>query len=165
MIQNTAPISPQFTTRPSQRKGESPFRRIPLSNLQIVLLALAVVGGRLIFDFTQRILEGQGKVTEQRELEAEIATLTQEQQRLEAEKAYYGSPAYIEAWAHDQGKMVRDGEILVIPQFDQTTQTGIAVTSPDTVKSPTVWHIWWSLFFDGPPPFDSDGIPSSEGTP
>jgi cell division protein FtsB len=165
MTQNTVPVPPPSNIRSSQRRSESPFHRIPLSNLQIVLIALAVVGGRLIIDFSQRILEGQSKVAEQRYLEAEIASLTQKQQKLEADKAYYSSPAYIEAWAHDQGKMVRDGEILVIPQYDQYTQPGIAVTSSETIKPSPIWHIWWSLFFDGPPPFDSNTTSLSEGVP
>ena len=165
MTQNTTPASPPSSIRSSQRKNDSLLRRIPLSNLQIILIALTVVGGRLIFDFSQRILEGQSKVTEQRHLETEIASLTQKQQNLEANKAYYSSSAYVEAWAHDQGKMVRDGEILVIPQYDQYPQTGIAVTSSEVIKPSPIWHIWWSLFFDGPPPLDSNTTPLSEGVP
>jgi cell division protein FtsB len=163
MTQNTAQVPHPSTIRSPQRKNDSPFRRIPLSNLQIVLIALAVVGGRLIIDFGHRILEGQSKVGEQRQLEADIASLTQKQQKLETDKAYFSSATYVEAWAHDQGKMVRDGEILVIPQYDQYTQTGIAVTSPETVRPSPIWSIWWSLFFDGLPPFDTNTTPLTEG--
>lgn len=141
------------------------FRRIPLSNLQIILIALAVVGGRLIFDFSQRILEGQNKIAEQRDLETDIASLTQEQRQLEADKAYYSSPAYVEAWAHDQGKMVREGEILVIPAYDNYTQTGNTLTTSEPIRPLPRWHIWWSLFFDDPIPFNSGTDPLPEGMP
>ncbi len=165
MTQNTTQLLPPSRTKSSQRNNGPFFRRIPLSNLQIVLIALAVVGGRLIIDFSQRVLEGQSKVAEQRYLEADIASLTQDQQKLEADKAYYSSPAYVEAWAHDQGKMVRDGEILVIPEYDQYTQTGNTVTSSEPIRPLPIWHIWWSLFLDGPPPLDSNANPLPERVP
>ncbi len=127
--------------------------RLPLTNWQIILIALVVVGGRLVIDFSQRIIEGQQKVNEQRQLEAEIEDLLQEQQDLIAAKAYYSSPTYIEVWAHDQGKMVREGEVLVVPIYERPSSLAVATpeTRPDEAVVP--WRVWWSLFFDGAPPF------------
>ena len=138
--------------------------RIPLSNLQIILIALVIISGRLIIDFSQRILEGQGKISEQHALEAEIAELTREQQELEATKAYHSSPAYVEAWAHDQGKMVRAGEILVIPVYDKHARANLSVTSSEPIRPLPTWQIWWSLFFDSPLPLNKqpqlpEGVP------
>lgn len=143
---------------------ESLSHRIPLNNLQIILIALVVISGRLIFDFSQRILEGQAKITEQHDLEARIAELTRDQQELETIKAYYSSPAYVEAWAHDQGKMVRTGETLVIPIYDKNARSGLTVTSSEPVRPLPTWQVWWSLFFDSPLPFSSSTY-SPEGTP
>ena len=151
---------------PSPRHSNSSlFQRIPLSNLQIVLIALAIVGGRLIFDFSQRIIEGQQKIGEQRKLESEISSLAEKQKELKSNKSYYSSPAYVEAWAHDQGKMVRDGEILVIPVYDQYTQFGTTVTTAEPVRPLLKWHIWWSLFFDEPVSVNSDADTLPEGVP
>ncbi|GAB4468792.1 MAG: hypothetical protein Kow00124_03360 [Anaerolineae bacterium] len=137
-----------------------PRWRIQLTNWQILLIALTVVGGRLVIDFSQRIIEGQQKIAEQRRLEAEIEVLREERRQLDAAKAYYSSPAFIEAWAHDEGKMVRDSERLVVPFYAEAPTAGeqpIPAPAPgeDAPTSPpiTAWHIWWSLFFDAPPPF------------
>src|SRR5690349_13169145 len=100
-----------------------PVRRLPLSNLQIILIALIVVGGRLAIDFSQRIIEGQQKIGDQQELEAEVQQLQDEEHQLEAEKAYYSSPLFVEAWAHDEGKMVRDGERLIVPVYEDVPPT------------------------------------------
>ena len=97
-------------------------------------------------------------------LESEIAVLTQEQQDLEAVKAYYSSPAYVEAWAHDQGKMVRAGEILVIPVYDKHARAGLTVTSSEPARPLPTWHVWWSLFLDSPLPFSSS-TQMREGAP
>jgi cell division protein FtsB len=137
----------------------SPPRRpiFRLTNWQIILTMLVIIGGRLVIDFSQRIVEGQQKLGEQRALEAQIADLQAEQKSLEASRIYYNSQAYVEAWAHDQGKMVLDGEILVIPVYQQDspdTETELA-TVPSTSAAPTdrpTWQVWWSLFFDIQPP-------------
>jgi hypothetical protein len=118
---------------------------------------LMVIGGRLVIDFSQRIVEGQQKLAEQRALEAQIAGLRAEQKSLEASRIYYNSQAYVEAWAHDQGKMVLDGEILVIPVYQRgpsDTELQLA-TGPASLldhTGPPTWQVWWSLFFDVQPP-------------
>ncbi len=136
------------------QKEERRRERASLTNMQIILIALMVVGGRLVIDFSQRILEGQEKQAEQRALETEIEALLVEKQELETMKAYYNSEAFVEAWAHDQGKMVRESEVLVIPIYEES---GEVSSAPDTVTAPPpealpAWRVWWSLFFDTPPP-------------
>jgi cell division protein FtsB len=138
---------------PGQRPSAAE-RRVPLSNVQIILIALIVVGGRLVIDFSQRILEGQEKLAEQRELEAELDALLEEKQQLEAAKAYYSSPAFVEAWAHDQGKMVREGETLVIPMYDQSNQDVSVSVTPEALAPLPPWQVWWTLFFDTQPPLN-----------
>ncbi len=127
--------------------------RVPLTNWQIVLIVLIVIGGRLTLDLGQRIVEGQQKVAQQRQLEAELVALMQERKQLEAAKAYYSSPAFVEDWAHDEGKMVRDGEVLVIPIYEQPAQPAPTLAAPpSTEQAVPPWHVWWTLFFDSPPP-------------
>jgi len=136
-----------------------PNVRIQLTNWQIVLIALIVVGGRLVIDFSQRIVEGQQKVAEERQLEAEIERLHQERRDLEAAKAYYSSPAFVEAWAHDEGKMVREGERLVVPSYtspapEPEPETGLGGLAARTNEdNASTWRVWWSMFFDSSPPF------------
>lgn len=136
-------------------------RRVRLTNWQIILIALIVVGGRLVIDFSQRIIEGQQKLSEQRELEAQIADLLAEQRELESDKRYYSSTAYVEAWAHDEGKMVRDGEVLVLPLYErvQPAAPAVAADEGDADQPLPAWQIWWTLFFDGDPPQATAALP------
>ena len=128
------------------------WQRLPLTNLQIMLILLIIVGIRLAFDVSQRIVEGQQKIAEQGVLEAHIAELERERAQLEADKAYYSSPTYIEAWAHDEGKMVRDGEKLVVPVYQGKPQPRRPITNIQPPQPLPAWAIWWTLFFDAPPP-------------
>jgi cell division protein FtsB len=130
-----------------------------LTNAQVILIVLIIIGGRLALDFSQRIIEGQQKIAQQRYLESRIEFLEREQAKLQADKQYYSSEAYIETWAHDQGKMVREGEKLVVPIYEgrpaiQQTLTITPQESPRQ-KQLTPWQVWWILFFDSPPPFVS----------
>ncbi len=137
-------------TEAKPRNGFFKKLRFQLTNWQILLIALIIIGGRLVIDFSQRIIDGQEKTSEQAMLEAEIARLELEQRQLEAAKAYYSSPAYIEEWAHDEGKMVRQGEILVVPSFDTSVASVETLPArPDEIYITLEnWQVWWSLFFD-----------------
>lgn len=136
-------------------RNTSPRRRFPLSNLQIILIALIVVGGRLALDFSQRIIEGQTKISEQQDLEQELADLRAEQRVLEAEKAYYSSSTFIEAWAHDEGKMVRNGERLIVPVYQDVPEAPQQASAPaDEPVTLPGWQVWWTLFFDSAPAFN-----------
>jgi hypothetical protein len=154
-------MTEQEPSKKPNANGGNLFQRIRLTNWQIILIALVVVGGRLVIDFQQRILEGQEKLAEQRRLEGRIEALLQEQRELEAAKAYYSSPTFVEAWAHNEGKMVRDGETLVVPVYVQPEQ-GVAVAAApgNNPQAPLpAWQIWWALFFDSPPPPDRASQP------
>jgi cell division protein FtsB len=150
---------------PTPQEERPRRRRLVLTNTQILLIPILIFGGMLVLDFRQRVIEGQEMITEQEDLAAQIAELEDEQRRLEAAKAYYASDAYVEAWAHSQGKMVQPGEVLIVPipagdapaaaSAAPTPQRSAVAETPEAVAS---WRIWWSLFFDTPPPF----TPSSE---
>jgi cell division protein FtsB len=135
---------------PSKSRWKRPLR---LTNVQVILLALVVIGGRLVIDFSQRIVEGQQKVEEQERLEAEIDSLLQEQEDLEAAKVYFSSPAFVEDWAHNEGKMVREGETLVVPLYRQSEEA--PVVTPQAVEATAEeipsWQVWWALFFEREP--------------
>jgi cell division protein FtsB len=141
------------SSQPGKRAEPSGGWRIPFSNLQIILILLTIAGGSLVVNFRQRVVEGQQKLAEKETLEAEIDMLLQEQAALEKQKDYYNSPAFVGDWAHDQGKMVRPGETLVIPVYERQEQVGDPVVISSAENPLPEWQLWWSLFFDGPPPF------------
>ena len=141
------------SSQPGRRSETTGGWRIPFSNLQIILILLTIAGGSLVVNFRQRVVEGQQKLAEKETLEVEIELLLQEQIALEKQMEYYESPAFVEDWAHDQGKMVRPGETLVIPVYERQEQVGDPVVIAAAEQSLPEWQLWWSLFFDGPPPF------------
>ena len=135
---------------PKTTRIPAPARRP--TTIQVVLLVIFAIGLPLAIDFRRRIEQGQSVTADRRELEADIEALMARQDELEAERAYVASDTFVEAWAHEQGKMMREGERLVIPipqgepVVEQPAQRSAAEPLPN-------WHVWWSLFFDGAPPF------------
>lgn len=144
------------TPPPPRRRFNLRRVRIPLSNTQIILIILFLAGGRLIYDFSQRVVEGQDMVEEQIALEQEIIALEEENRALIAAEVYYSSDAYVESWAHDEGKLVRDGEVLIVPIYQQPPSQGLPApvdfVERTEVEAVPPWQIWWSLFFDTTPP-------------
>ena len=146
MSESEKPTPPSVTrVRPSARRP---------STIQVVLLVILALGLPLAIDFRRRIELGQTVAAGRGDLERVIEDLEMRQDELKAERAYVASDSFVEAWAHDQGKMVRDGERLVIPlpqgepRVQQPVQAGLAEEMPN-------WRVWWSLFFDSEPPFNS----------
>ena len=142
-------VQPETTAR---RRG-----RGRLSSVQVMFAAILAIGLLLAFTYSSRIAAGQPLEKFSQQVLAEIDQLKQEQAALVAERDYAMSDAYVEAWARDEGKMVKPGEVLVIPvpsgatvQNDVPTPPAVAIeTSP---PEPEPWTLWWSLFFDSPPP-------------
>jgi len=84
-----------------------------------------------------------------------------ERQKYDLLKArdYAANDASVETWAHSEGKMVRENEILVIPvpagvvEPTPTLPPPVLVSAPPPEPETPKWHLWWNLFFDGEPPF------------
>jgi hypothetical protein len=130
-----------------------------LSNLQIVFVAILSIGLLLVINLSGRIARGQQMETERRRLEATLDVLQRQKLELLKDRDYAASDSSVEQWAHTQGKMVRDGEVLVIPipagNTEPTPTAPAPVLASARVSQPQTpkWHLWWNLFFDGDPPF------------
>ena len=145
---DTAPPRPPRRERPQQ-----------ISSLQIVFAAILSIGLLLVINFTGRIARGQQMDSERQRLQATIDVLATQHIDLLKQRDYASSETYIEQWAHTEGKLVREGEVLVIPVpvgDELTTPTPpppvFASARPSEPETPN-WHLWWNLFFDGEPPF------------
>jgi hypothetical protein len=147
---------------PEDPTPSAPHRRSrqQLSSMQIVFAAILSVGLLLVINFSGRIARGQQIETERQRLQATIDVLETQQIDLLKERDYAAHDASVEHWAHTEGKMVRDGEILVIPiPAGITKPTPIPASAPVLIATPAPepkapkWHLWWNLFFDGEPPF------------
>ena len=140
---------------------DSPHRRNrqQISSLQIVFAAILSIGLLLVINFSGRIARGQQTEAEHERLQATITVLEQQQVSLLKERDYAASDASVEHWAHTEGKMIREGEVLVIPipagDVNPTPlpPAPILVATPAPEPEAPKWHLWWNLFFDGKPPF------------
>jgi cell division protein FtsB len=129
----------------------------PPSSLQVMFAAILAIALILAINFASRITGAQPLQQTYDEVSAELEQLRQEQAALIAQRNYVRSDAYVEAWARDEGKLVRPGESLYIPVPVAGAQT---VTESETTfvpietspPQPPPWVIWWQLFFDTPPP-------------
>jgi type II secretory pathway pseudopilin PulG len=134
-------------------------RRQQLSSVQIVLVSILSIGMLLVINLTGRIARGQQMEAARRRLQATIDVLETQKLDLLEQRNYATHDASVEHWAHTEGKMVREGEILVIPipagsnEATPAAPTPASVTPPEAEPEPPKWHLWWSLFFDGEPPF------------
>src|SRR5690606_1914502 len=86
-----------------------------ISSVQVMFAAILSIGLILAINFSSRISDGQPLQEVYNRVVSEIATLEAEQVALTAQRDYVLSDAYVERWAHDDGKMVRPGEVLVVP--------------------------------------------------
>ena len=138
---------------PTERK-----RGNQMSSLQVMFAAILAIGLLLAINFSSRITAGQPLHEAHARVETEIEQLRREQASLMAERDFVRSDAFVERWVRDEGKMVREGEVLVIPvpsasglrEDEQAQQLSVPVqTIP---PRPDAWQVWWALFFDGPPP-------------
>jgi cell division protein FtsB len=145
---------------PAQRPARPPASRqrpSQLSGVQIMFAAILAIGLILAINFSTRITASRPLQEYYHSVQAEIEDLQQEHDALLTERDYALSDAYVEQWARQEGKMVRPGEVLVIPlpvapqvEATPTPQPFIEMqTSPPT---PEPWTLWWALFFDSDPP-------------
>lgn len=144
-----------YKQRRQQRRRE---RRQQISSFQIVFVAILAIGLLLAINFSARIRRGQVVADLKVDVEATITALEAENLELRKEHDFVQSDASIVRWAQQEQKMVRPGEILVIPY------PGIVTPEPSETRATVVprrdsereevpaWRLWWSLFFDGDPP-------------
>lgn len=128
-----------------------------LTSVQVMFAVTLALGLVLILNFSGRISLDRDLGRIHAQFEAEIADLQAEQQRLLAQLDHVKSDAYVEIWARDDGKMIRAGEVLIMPKsiasapHAQTATTSLVAFETTTPK-PENWQLWWALFFDAPPP-------------
>ncbi|MDW8325592.1 MAG: hypothetical protein RMK99_03405 [Anaerolineales bacterium] len=109
----------------------------------MILFILILV---VVVDFGQRLAESQRQVEAARRAQTEVAALERERAILLTQVAYATTDAAVIAWAHEHGKMVQPGEVLVVPMIP----TGAATPVPPPIVPPTPppnWQLWLALFF------------------
>jgi hypothetical protein len=124
------------------------MRHTRISGKQVMIGIAAVIVLFILADFNNRLAELQ-RVTGERDLAAAQATrLMNTQTVLETQIAYATSEAGVEAWAYEDARMSRPGDIVVVPLpagGSRPTATPVPETTLEPVSN---WELWWSLFFD-----------------
>jgi cell division protein FtsB len=115
---------------------------------QILLIVSVVISLAVIVDFNRRLANAQRLVNDATQLAHEVGTLEAQRNILETERAYANSDQAVEDWARSQGKLVEQGEVLVVPLSPggaTPTPQAAPVAAPLEVPN---YNVWWSLFFD-----------------
>lgn len=118
---------------------------------------ILTIGLMLAINFSTRIAADRDLRQIRDTISREIELLKREQSDLLRSLAFAGSDAYVEAWARSDGKMIREGEVLVLPvplltQIEATPEPGLLVDVITQSAEAEPWELWWSLFFDAEPP-------------
>jgi len=118
---------------------------------------ILTVGLMLALNFSSRIQADRDLQRIHEQVVQEIDFLENQQTDLIQELNYVKSDAYVETWARDEGKMVKEGEVLVLPQSieganDVPSQPIIMAEFETKPPEPENWQLWWALFFDSPAP-------------
>jgi cell division protein FtsB len=137
-----------------QKRTETVVR--PFS-VQVMFTAIFAIVLILAINFSSRLAATQPLQQTYEEVSREIERLRAEQSALMSARDFVRSDAFVEQWARDEGKMIRPGEVLVIP-VPSATDVELApdesafVAVETTPPLPEPWLVWWRLFFDSPPP-------------
>lgn len=141
-----------------ERQKDKRKRTGQISGVQVMFAAILSIGLILAINFSTRISEGQPLQEAYNRVRREIEDLNTEHARLTAQRDYVLSDGYVEQWARADGKMVRPGEVLVVPvpasiDAEATPEVQVNLDQVRTTAEETPpWVLWWQIFFDSPPP-------------
>ena len=118
----------------------SPFQRFAV--IVGVIAALFILG-----DLNRRMEEARRMERDARTLASQVAELGVQAVELQVQIAAATSQAVVEAWAHGEGKLVRDGERLVVPIPPPGAPTPSPATPTPLPPPPSTWLVWRELLF------------------
>ncbi len=135
--------------------------RNQISSMQIVFGSILAISLLLAINFSGRIAAGRKIEADRDTLMNDIGTLQARATALNGELDYVSGDAFVEKWARKEGKMVKPGEVLVVPvpgrMPPQAAPTPfVPRPSTDQHADAQNWKLWWQLFFDAPPPSDGN---------
>ena len=120
--------------------GVSPFKRFAI--VVGVIAALFILG-----DLNRRMEEARRMERDARTLASQVAGLESLSVELQTQIAGATSEAVVEAWAHGEGKLVRDGEKLIVPIPPPGAATPSPATPTPLPPPPGNWLVWRELLF------------------
>jgi cell division protein FtsB len=125
--------------------SEDPRRSLPFQRVAIIVGILAALF--ILGDLNRRMEDARRMERDGRALASQVAALEAEAVALQTQMAGVASEAVIESWAHSEGKLVRDGERLIIPIAPPGAPTPGAPTPTPYPEPPSPWLVWRELLF------------------
>jgi cell division protein FtsB len=118
--------------------------------LQRWAIALTVIAAVLLaLGFNSRLTAIRQMRQDEARLKQAVATEETRQAGLKSYLDYIRSESYVEHWARVDARMVKAGEVAVIPVAPAAGQLGSS--SPALAQAPaTILDEWWALFFGEP---------------
>jgi cell division protein FtsB len=126
-------------------RGDENTPRARISGVWVLILIAAAI--LVIGDLNRRMADARRLDRDARVLETEVAGLATENASLQTQVAEATSEDLVRKWAHEEGGMVKEGEVLVRPIAAQEATPKVTVTPTSSIPLPSNWEVWWALLF------------------
>jgi cell division protein FtsB len=124
------------------KEAQEGNRFSPWMILVFMVLAILIIG-----DLNGRMANARRLERESEVLATEVAELATVQADLSTQVAGATSDAHIAEWAHGDAKLVREGEVLVIPVAPPGTMRDFQASEDTRNEPPSNFQVWWALLF------------------
>lgn len=158
MTTEAKPVAPPVKSSPETRPQNARTQPRPpvarkrglnISMPQVLLVLGLVAALSVIINFSSRIQAEQRISAEAARLRDEVTAMAATQAARATELAYVQSDAYVIEWAHSEGRLVQDGEVLVVPVPGATAAPTPQPQAPAPEVPDSNLQIWLDLFFAG----------------
>ncbi len=125
----------------------APLKR---SGVHLATLALAVLTISLLINFINQVMQSANLEARRTTLATEVAMHESENAHIRGAVEYAESDVYVERVAREQLGYAREGDMVVLPQFQAATPTATpeahAATTPSRPITTPNWQRWWQAF-------------------
>ncbi|NMC53572.1 MAG: hypothetical protein GYA48_08025 [Chloroflexi bacterium] len=122
-------------------------RKFPIEKRQLLLGGLILLFIVLIADLNSRLMEMDRLNQERDQMATRYYWVTSTEAVLKTQIAYAQSDAAVEEWAREEGHMMKEGDVVIVPMVpkDATEQPEILPTAtPQVVEEIDAWR---AIFF------------------
>jgi cell division protein FtsB len=127
-------------------KFQNLLNALNITQRQLITIVAIVLFIFLMLDLNSRLSDLNNLSNERDALAVEVAVLQSTQASNETQIAYVQSDKAIEDWAYSDGRMVRNGEKLIVPKGPKNITPQVTATPQPTPSLVENWDIWWALF-------------------
>jgi cell division protein FtsB len=123
------------------------LQKLHLNEKHLLVAGALVVLVVLLMSFNERISGLLRLEADRDQVNTSVGQLQQTQQSLQTQIAYATSDVAVEEWARQDRKMVREGDVAVIPLVAPGTTPPAPTAVAPVITQVSKWDVWWALFF------------------